>query len=152
MRYLIGLLLPLLAACTASPQHERELLRLHDAGLKAHLESDLEAFLATQAADFVVVSRGEVSSPSMQERREFFGPYLSATTFEIYKDQIPPIVKVSRDGSLGWVIAQVEGRGTTATSEGGRAPIEFVAAWIELYERRDGRWISIGNASTFKGE
>jgi hypothetical protein len=105
--------------------------------------------LAGQADDFILVNRGEISSPSMEQRREFLGPYLAATMFEFYHDALAPIVKISRDGSLGWVIAKVEARGTSATSDGSDVGIEFVAAWIELYERRGHEWIAIGNVSNF---
>jgi hypothetical protein len=35
------------------------------------------------------------------------------------------------------------------TAEGSQ-PLEFISAWIELYEKRDGRWWRIGNVSNFK--
>lgn len=142
------------AACTsgepAKTSDEQSLLKLHQAGLRAHIESDIDALLATQAENFVLLNRGEISSPSKQRRREFLGPYLARTRFEFYRDTIEPIVKVSRDGSLGWVMAQVQARGSGVTAQGEHQPVEFVVAWIELYERQGHDWISIGNASSFK--
>jgi len=82
-------------------QDEASLIAMHEAGLKAHLDRNIDALLAHQADDFVLLNRGEVSTPSKQERREFLGPYLAATTFEFYRDRIPPKAKVSRDGTLG---------------------------------------------------
>jgi hypothetical protein len=161
MRTLVALSCLAFAACTAthrgeaprpSAADEQALLELHEAGLKAHLDGDVDALLASQADDFMLMNRGEISSPSKAERREFLGPYLASTTFEFYRDAVQPMVKVSKDGSLGWVIAQVEARGSAATRQGGRRPMEFVVAWIELYERRGGEWVSIGNASSFKGQ
>lgn len=159
MRALVFLASLLLAACSAvdgvdaprsSVADEQTLLRLHEAGLKAHRDRNVEALLATQADDFVLLNRGEITSPSKAELRAFLGPYLEATTFEFYRDAVKPIVKVSRDGSLGWVIVQVEARGSSATRQGGRRALEFVVAWIELYEKRSGEWVGIGNASSFK--
>jgi hypothetical protein len=157
MRTLALLACFVLAACVSAPPRstsadEQALLRLHDAALRAHVEGDVEALLATQADHFVLVNRGEVSSPSEDQRREFLGPYLAGAKFEFYRDAVPPIVKVSRDGSLGWVIAQVEARGVVAAPEGGRQPLQFVVAWIELYERQGREWVSIGNVASFKGE
>ena len=43
---------------------ERQLLALHQAGLTAHLRGDIDALLTGQADDFVLVNRGEISSPS----------------------------------------------------------------------------------------
>jgi len=141
-------------ACTSGPSSslsadEQRLLALHQAGLTAHLQGDIDALLAKQADDFVLVNRGEISSPTKDERREFLGPYLAATKFEFYQDSVPPIVKISRDGSLGWVVAKVRARGTSTRSDGSSTDIEFEAAWIELYERRGQEWIAIGNVSSF---
>ena len=154
MREMSLLLSLLLAACTSgappsSSADEQQLLALHQAGLTAHLQSDIDALLAGQADDFVLVNRGEVSSPSMEQRRKFLGPYLATTRFEVYQDALAPIVKISRDGSLGWVIAKVQARGTRATSDGSDGRIEFEAAWIELYERRGTQWVALGNVSSF---
>ena len=59
-------------------------------------------------------------------------------------------MNVSRDGTLGWIIAQVYAQGTQTTADGETRPIEFVSAWIELYEKRNGRWLRTGNVSNFK--
>jgi hypothetical protein len=59
-------------------------------------------------------------------------------------------VTVSRDGTLGWVVVQVEARGVQRTADGTREPIAFVSAWIEMYEKRGGRWFRVGNVSNFR--
>ena len=133
-----------------SSSDERALLALHEAGLKAHMDGDIDALLTIEADDFLLVDRGEISSPSKKDRRDFLGPYLASTKFEFYRDRVPPIVKVSRDGSLGWVAAQMEARGQSVSADGQARQIEAVFAWIELYERRGGTWVSIGNAANFK--
>lgn len=129
---------------------EGQLLAMHEAVLRAHLDSDIGALLAGQAGDFILVNRGELFMPTMQQRRDVLGPYLAATEFEFYRDRTAPVVKIAADGSLGWVAAEVEARGTQVTADGERQLIEFVVAWVELYERQGGEWIAIGNASSFK--
>jgi hypothetical protein len=58
-----------------------------------------------------------------------------------------PIVSVSADGTLGWVVVQVRARGVQGDA---KEPLAFVSAWIELYEKRKGRWVRVGNVSNFK--
>lgn len=128
----------------------KQLLALHEEVLRAHRESNVELLLAAEEDDYVVANRGEISRPDRKARREGLGPYLRQTRFSQYVDKVPPIVKVSSDGSLGWVIVQVEARGEQTTSAGGVKPLEFVSAWIELYEKRNGRWFRVGNVSNFK--
>ena len=132
------------------PGDEDRLLQLHEEALQAHLASDIDLLLAAEEDDYVASSAGAVSHPDRNARRQGLGPYLASTRFSVYRDQIPPVVKVSRDGSLGWVIAQIEAKGEQTEPDGTVAPIEFVSSWIELYEKRDGRWLRIGNVSNFK--
>lgn len=149
----------LLASCrsTAAPQgqedlqqEEAALLALHREAIEAHLRNDADRLVAPESEDYVLVNRGEVSHPGKADRAAALGPYLRSVRFERYADAIAPIVKVSPDGRLGWVIAKVEVRGAARTKQGGEEPFEFVSAWIELYEKRGGRWVRIGNVSNFK--
>jgi hypothetical protein len=154
MRKVPLLLAPLFMAWTSAvssslPSDEQQLLGLHQAGLTAHLKGDVDALLSAQADDFVLVNRGDISSPTKEQRRAVLGPYLATTKFDVYRDTVAPIVKISRDGSLAWVIARVEARGTRATADAGKAGVEFEVAWIELYERRGSEWVGIGNVSSF---
>lgn len=142
-----------MTACgpVSAPPAEAELLALHAAVIRAHLESDVD-LLPPSADGFVQANRGEVTRPDPRKSRERFADYLGRTRFSVYRDQVPPAVRVSGDGTLGWVIVQVEARGVQRTPEGASEPLAFVSAWIELYERREGRWHMVGNVSNFKGE
>ena len=133
-----------------SPSDAQQLLALHEEVMRAHRDSDVELLLRAEEDDYVVAGRGEVTRPDRNARRQRLGPYLKATRFSTYADKVPPIVRVSSDGSLGWVIVQVEARGEQTTASGAVQPVEFVSAWIELYEKKDGRWIRVGNVSNFK--
>ena len=152
----LTLLLALLSCATTGPAtHEtatRELLKLHEDVLRAHLESNIDLLLEAEGDEYVIANRGEVSTPPEKARKDSLGPYLQQTRFSTYKDRVPPIVKVSADGSLGWVIAQVEARGEQTAENGTVERIEFVSAWIELYEKRGGRWFRVGNVSNFKAD
>ncbi|HSE43227.1 MAG TPA: hypothetical protein VLH08_20885 [Acidobacteriota bacterium] len=151
MKYKILLLFSLLAANSALGGNAiSELHDLHDKALQAHLKSDVVMLLADESDDFVVVNNGEVSHPTKKEREAFLGPYLRATRFEVYKNLISPIVHVSKDETSGWVIAQISASGVQTKKDGSEGKIEFVCAWIELYEKRNGIWVRTGNVSNFK--
>ena len=129
---------------------EDQLLQLHEEALRAHRESDVNLLLNAEEDDFILSNAGKVSRPNRDARRQGLGPYLESTRFAVYRDQIPPVAKVSKDGSLGWVIAQIEANGEQTGPDGTVASIEFVSSWIELYEKRGGRWLRVGNVSNFK--
>ena len=144
----LGSTLPLAAA---PPVSDAEILRaLHAKTIRAHKESNAALLMEDQASDMVIVNRGEVTRPTLDERRAGFGSYLGRTVFSEYRDLVEPIVKVSDDGTLGWVIVQVTARGLQSAEGGEKKPIEFVSAWVELYEKRGGRWYGVGNVSNFR--
>jgi hypothetical protein len=125
---------------------------LHEKVMVAHRRGDVEMLLEDEAEDYVVASRGEVTHPSLDERRASLGPYLKSTKFEQYRDAVDPVVRVSPDGLLGWVVVQVSARGVQMGAGGETTPVEFVSAWIELYAKRGGKWYRVGNVSNFKPE
>jgi hypothetical protein len=129
---------------------EKALLALHEQVLRAHRESNVDLLLGPETADIVVVGRGEITRPTKAQRRARFGDYLGRTRFSVYEDLVPPIVKVSGDGTLGWVIVQVHAKGMQKQDDGKEEPLEFTAAWIELYEKQGGKWLAAGNVSNFK--
>lgn len=137
--------LPAFAATAAD-----ELLALHQKVLRAHRESRVELLMEDEAADYVVANRGEITRPTLAERRERFGKYFGGTVFSEYRDMAEPVVTTSVDGTLGWVVVQVKAQGVQATPSGAKEPLEFVSAWIELYQKRQGRWWRTGNVSNFK--
>lgn len=151
---LLALLL-ISASCATAPApgreaEERELLRLHQTVLDAHLASDIELLLRDEEDEYIIASNGAISRPNREQRRAGLGPYLQATRFLVYRDLVPPVVEVSADRSLGWVIVQIEAQGEQRTASGAVERLEFVSAWIELYRKQNGRWLRVGNVSNFK--
>jgi hypothetical protein len=71
--------------------------------------------------------------------------------YTLYDDMIRPQVKISDDGTLGWVIVQVKAEGVRyGNEEQAERPLEFVCGWIELYEKVEGNWKMVGNVSNFR--
>jgi hypothetical protein len=113
-----------------------EILRMHRAVLQA----------------YVMAGRGEITKPTKAERAARIGPYLSSTTFEEYKDLVEPIIRISKDGTMGWLVAQVKIAGVRVGENDEKSRIDSVWAWIELYEKRDGKWLRVGNVSNRRPE
>jgi len=131
-----------------SPAPDVEQIRtIHRRLIAAHLAGDVRGVLEAEAETLRVVSRGEVRLVTRAERVQDFTSYLRSTTFSHYRDLIEPAVRVSADGTLGWLIARVEITGSRMDRHGARSPFSDVWAWVELYEKREGRWIRVGEVS-----
>jgi hypothetical protein len=126
------------------------LLALHEEVMLAHRESNADILMRSEAPDYVSASRGQITQPTLESRRARFQQYLGTTRFTEYIDLVPPVVRVSNDGSLGWVIVQVRAKGVQSASDGSSQTIAFESAWVELYERRGTIWYRVGNVSNFK--
>lgn len=143
------LLFPALGQPADLTSEQRALLAVHEAFKAAHLRSDPDAVLQRLSADYVRVARGEVSHPSSRDLAAEMRAYLGSVRFSEYRDLQPPIVKVSADGTLGWIVVRLRARGVRALPDGGTRPVDFVCAWVALYEKRGGEWVAVGDASTF---
>ncbi len=140
-----------LTILAAAPPTDTDLLKaLHAKVMRAHLQGKIDILMEDEAPEYVVANRGSISRPTLDERKVRLGSYLRRTIFEEYRDAVEPIVTVSADGTLGWVIVQVQARGVQTTADAKSEPLDFQSAWIELYEKRKGRWLRVGNVSNFK--
>ena len=142
-------ILSLAIGCTAAPDLEAgaaELRTLHERVLEAHRTGDVDSWMTLEADEYVSANGGVITFPTAADRRAAREAYLSSTTFTVYRDLRPPVVRLSADATLGWLIAEVELRGTQV-SDSGQTPVVAIWAWIELYEKDSGTWRLVGNVS-----
>ena len=118
---------------------------MHRDVLRYHIEGDVDAWMATESENYISANRGEISRPGIEGRRARLKPYLDGTTFTTYRDLVDPEVRISEDGTLGWVVCQIEMVGRQGDEE-----IGAVWAWIELYAKEDGDWRRVGNVSNLQ--
>jgi hypothetical protein len=125
-----------------------EIARLLAQERTAHLEKRADLLTAVFADSFLSVARGNVRVQSPEEARQRLQAYFDRSTFHEWDDLAPPIIRVSPDGRMAYAIVQKSVR-TTAPDSTGRPVEEHTAfAWVELYEKLDGRWTLMGVAST----
>jgi hypothetical protein len=126
-------------------EERASLLEMARREIQAHLDVDADWIADTTAESFVSASSGRISRASREDVRRFFTGYLDGVTYSEYVDLEPPIVRVSDDGSMGWVLSRTRVR----RSKGG-AENSFVYAGIMTYEKKDGEWVRVANVSTFE--
>jgi hypothetical protein len=126
---------------------EAALRALHRTVLTAHLEGKVEPWMATEADRIVQANNGVISYPEKAARAAGRSDYLARTRFTVYRDLRDPIVSLSADGTLGWLLAEVETKGVQRGDDGVETPVDATWAWIELYEKQAGAWRGVGNVS-----
>lgn len=120
-----------------------DLERVHELTRRAFLEGDAELIAPHIGERELVVADGRVHEETIAAWRERFGGALRAATFERWEYVEPPRSGVSADGTMAWLIEVVDLGGT----RGGNA-FSSRTARLTVFERRDGRWRRVVNAST----
>ena len=144
----IILKLPLEMTAAPAPDLEAEraaLLDIHRRGIRAHIELDADALAAGQDDDFVSASQGKIHARTREDTRRFFTGYLEGASYPLYEDAEPPIIRVSDDASMAWILSRLR-----VTRVKGGQEASFVYAGIMVYEKRNGRWVRAANVSTFE--
>ena len=135
---------------TVYPEREaRALLEMHEKSRAAHFATDVEAAIANLAEEQIIVRDGAVRRMTVEDMRQTMTGYFAGATFHEWDDVEPPIVKVSDDASIAWMITNTKVRLTKAGEDGDESEMAFVYAGILTFEKRDGSWVRTTNVSTF---
>ena len=120
---------------------------LHEDSLRAHREGDWRFFGKGIGDDLVLGSRGEIVIPDRGETLERFRDYLGRTDFSAYHDASEPIVHVSEDGTMGWVLAHIYIAGIQDKGEPSESKYDTTWTWVSIFEKRNGKWLRVANVS-----
>ena len=116
-----------------------ELLLLQKQQREAHLQKDAGRLVEIFAPDFINISAGNVDRPSKEESLKRFQAYFDRTVFLEWDDITPPLIRISQDASMAYVIVQKRVR-TRPNSEASTQESTRIFAWIETYEKQGGKW------------
>ena len=125
-----------------------ELLAIHKDARRAHFEHDVDAILAGTSESSTAVRDGKVQVRTRDDVRKQFTQYFQGTQFTTWDDLEPPIIHVSPDGQMGWMIVRVRIAYTKTEASGAQSKEDTVMAWMSVYEKHDGKWLHVANAST----
>jgi hypothetical protein len=131
---------------------QAELLAIHQADRRAHFHRDVDALVAALPPDFrhISVRDGKVETQSPDDLRRQFTNYFQGAEFSAWDDLEPPIIQVSPDGQMGWMVVRVRIAYSKRDSAGKKTQEQSVIAWMSVYEKREGKWLHMANASTVR--
>jgi len=110
---------------TPQQQGEAGLLLLHREERRAHFEHDVNFLLAHVAPHLLDVRDGQVNRMSREDVRAKFVEYFQSAQFTAWDDAEPPIVRVSADGNMGWMIVRVRIAYTETDASGKKTQREY---------------------------
>ena len=127
-----------------------QLLRIHESDRRAHFESSAKRIMEHATDEFISVSDGRVQRTTRAEDLKFFAEYFKGAKYYEWDDLEPPIVRVSNDASMAWMIVRTRVRRVQTQSGGKATERRFVYAGIMVYEKKGARWVRVANVSTFE--
>lgn len=126
------------------------LLELHQMDRRAHFETDPNLLLKQAADDFISVNSGKISRSTRAEVKAMFESYFKNAKYFEWDDLESPIIRISDDASMAWMIVRAKVRRTQRLESGEQQERAFVYAGIMTYEKQRGKWVRIANVSTFE--
>lgn len=131
-------------------KEKAELLRIHRSDREAHFKTNPELLLQRSPDEMISVNQGKIERAKKEDRQKIFAEYFKGAKYLEWDDLEEPIIRISNDGSMAWMITRLKVRRTQADSNGKEQETKFVYAGIMTYERRSGEWIKVANVSTFE--
>src|SRR3954471_12118199 len=143
MKHLTIILLVVACAVCASAQpsanlekEKAELLRLHKLDREAHFKTDLDLLLQTAPEEFISVSRGKISRSSKADDRKMFAQYFRDAKYYEWDDMEEPIIRISNDATMAWMITRTRIRRVQKNAAGGEGAEGRVRGHHDLREAR----------------
>jgi hypothetical protein len=127
-----------------------QLLRIHESDRRAHFETSAKRIMEHATDEFISVSSGRVQRTTRAENLKFFEEYFKGAKYYEWDDLEPPIVRVSNDASMAWMIVRTRVRRLQTLSGDETTQRRFVYAGIMVYEKKGGQWVRVANVSTFE--
>lgn len=127
-----------------------ELMRLHEQQKTAHLTYNAEMFVEMFAEQLTQLQRGALTTRTRAEDLQRFKTYFSSFKFAEWEDIAPPLMRLSKDGTLATIAVQKRVRGTYKDDSGAEKSDHTIYAWLEVWEKVDGKWKVVTVASTEK--
>jgi hypothetical protein len=127
---------------------KQQIHRLHRQIMDDHLFERATTQFQTKGDSVYVLSGGQMYRSSGQQNAERFKMMMGNRDYHIYDDLMKPVVHVSDDGTLGWAMVRIYAKGVRLNPDRSiSGPLEFTYAWVELYQKVEGRWTMVGNVS-----
>jgi hypothetical protein len=131
-------------------KEKADLLQIHRTDREAHFKTDVELLQQSAPEEFIAVSNGKIERIKQAVERQQFSEYFAGAKYYEWDDLEPPIIRISNDASLAWMITRMKVRRVQKDAAGKEVERKFVYAGIMTYEKLGGRWVRVANVSTFE--
>ena len=133
-----------------SEEEKARLMQLHETTLQAHFEQDARKFLATYAQQWYDLRDAGIRLRSKEEAFPAIERYFKRTHFSDISVIGTPIIHISRDASMAWVIGEMRVSASQEVADGKERDFSFHCTWVSIYEKHEGEWEQVVDGSWFQ--
>ena len=83
---------------------KKELIALHQAQREYHFSKNASAFVNQFSNHYIAINDGLLTRPSKEELLDQFQEYFAAVDFKKWDDLNEPIIEISGDGTLAYML------------------------------------------------
>lgn len=131
-------------------QEKAAILKSYETSLQAHIQQDARAFLAEYASQWYDVRNAGVRLRTQEEAAPRIGQYFKTTSFQEISQIAPPVIHVSQDASMAWMIGHISVRATRIQPDGTEQDFSFRCAWVSIFEKSGNEWAQVVDAPSFQ--
>lgn len=137
-----GLPLFLLFSCNSTIDINKEkgrILKLHEKQKDFHINKNADSLVGQFSDDFYSINKGVISKPSKEESISMFSNYFNSVDFIKWDDKVPPIINVSSDGQMAYVIVDK----LVVLSYKSQSKIVTDStnfSWVSIYKKYNNQW------------
>ena len=115
------------------------LLEIHKQDRRGHFETNPQILAEHQGDDFICVGNGEITHMSLADFLSGFERSFKNATYHEWDDLESPIIRISDDATLAWMIVRNRVRRHQTQDDGSEVERKFIYAGIMTYEKKDGK-------------
>lgn len=127
-----------------------ELQSLQKQQQEAHLTGNAALLVSVFAEDFMNIDSGMINTPTKKQASARFQSYFDRVEFITWDNIEEPVIKISKDGSMAYVIVQKFVHLKIPQSDGSEVESKTNFAWMEVWEKIEGTWKMKAISSTDK--
>ncbi len=129
-------------------QEVSELLEIHARDRQTHFSKDVESAITFFDDSYVYARDGEIHHLSAEKLAPMYADYFQGAVFHEWDDLEAPIIHVSEDGGMAWVVERFRIRMTRQEGDQHEEQTSIYSG-LTVYEKIAGQWKRVANASTF---
>ena len=146
--YLITLvfLSSIIFTCQQAPDFEKEkaeLLAWHNFNVKAVIDGDVDTMLSVLTDGCIQLDKGKVFTLERASSEKNMRKLFTTTDFTEIDDIAEPIIHISNDGSMAWMVNQFKIKFIDTDSTGQETPGESTGGELLVFEKKNSQWVLV---------